>query len=383
MFQSLGRLIGLLAMIWLAAACAAPAAPPAPAPTAPAAASVPTAAAPAPTAPSRTPTSGPAAPAALSPAVRVRVGTVPSTGMAPIYIALDRGYFTQLGLEVDNVEFDAVTRMMQPLAAGQLDAVAAALSAGMFNAAAREIDMRIVADRGADVAGYGETAVVVRRDLWDGGEVRALEDLRGRRVGVPGFQAGSAVTAELGHALETRGMSLDQLDIVDAPFSETMAGLANRSLDAGFSIEPLITIGVNNGTFSVLLRSSELYPDMQQGFMLYSADFARNQTEAARRWMVAYLRGVRDYADAFVKGQGRDEVIDILIRNTSVKDPAIYRQMTPPYINPNGRVNAAKLAEAQDWFAAHGYVPQKADMAALIDMQFVDYALQTLGEYRQ
>jgi hypothetical protein len=40
------------------------------------------------------------------------------------------------------------------------------------------------------------------------------------------------------------------------------------------------------------------------------------------------------------------------------------------------------LIESQDWFVAHGYIPQKADVAALVDSQFVDYAVSVLGEYR-
>ena len=38
-----------------------------------------------------------------------------------------------------------------------------------------------------------------------------------------------------------------------------------------------------NGTFSVLHRSDELYPDQQSAFVLYAADFARGQPEAGRQ----------------------------------------------------------------------------------------------------
>jgi ABC-type nitrate/sulfonate/bicarbonate transport system substrate-binding protein len=329
--------------------------------------------------------SAPAAGAALAPLanrLRVRVGTVSSLGDAPIYIALDRGYFTEAGLDVEDNRFDAATRMIAPVAAGQLDVISPAITAGLFNAFSRDINVRIVADRGVLAHGFGYSGLVVRQDLWDSGALRTLDALRGQRVGIAGFQAGSSVALLLGHALEARGMSLDDIDVVDLPLPDTNVGLANGSLDAAMQIEPLIALGVANGWFSVLQRSDELYPDQQNAFILYAADFAGNQQEAGRRWMVAYLRGVRDYLDAFVKNQGRDAVAAILANNTSVKDLKLYDQMVPTYINPNGHLNLRTLVEAQDWFAAHGYVPRKVDVPALIDNQFVDYALRVLGEYQ-
>jgi NitT/TauT family transport system substrate-binding protein len=323
-----------------------------------------------------------APPGPLSTPLKIRLGSNDSVSNAPIYIAFERGYFAEAGLEVEDIRFDSATRMMAPLAAGQLDVVPAAITAGIFNAFARDIDVRMVADRGLMAPGYGIFAVVARQDLWDSGAIRTLADLRGRRVGIAGFEAGSSFTITLGRGLEAQGMSLTDLDVLDLPYPETNAALANRSVEAAVQLEPLLSLGVASGLFSVVKRADELYPNQQNSWLLYAADFARNRSEAGRRFMVAYLRGARDYNDAFVKDVGRDEVVAILARHTPVKDVAIYRQMVPAYINPNGRLNTSTLIDDQDWFAARGYIPQKVDVMALVDHQFADYALSVLGEYR-
>src|SRR5581483_6832505 len=274
------------------------------------------------------------------------------------------------------------TELVAPLAAGQIDVLAAAMAAGLYNAFARNIDVRIVADKGRITKGHGNAGLVVRQDLWDGGTVRALSDLRGRRVGLAGSNAGSAVTLFLSHALDAQGMSIADVEPVDIVLGDTNVALANRSLDAAIQIEPVLTLGVANGLYSIMLRSDELYPDLQSGFVLYSDDFIHNRNEAGRRWMVAYLRGVRDWVDAFDKHRGFDEIVDILTRTTSVKDKALYDKIVSSAMDPNGRLNVPSLVGAQDWYAAHGYIPQKVDVPALIDYQFVDYALSVLGEYR-
>jgi NitT/TauT family transport system substrate-binding protein len=252
----------------------------------------------------------------------------------------------------------------------------------MYNAFAREIDVRLVADKGRIPPGHGNAGLVVRPDLWESG-VRTLTALRGRRVGLAGYTAGSAVTLFLGVALERQGMSLSDIEPVDVPLPDLNTALSNRSLDAGIQIEPLLTLGLANGLFQLIQRSDELAPNLQSGFVLYSAAFARHQTEAGRRWMVGYLRGVRDYYDAFERNRGRAEVVEILARTTGVRDLSLYDRMVSSYMDPNGRMNVQSLIDAQEWFAAHGYVPQKVDVQALVDYQFVDYALGVLGEYPQ
>lgn len=74
--------------------------------------------------------------------------------------------------------------------------------------------------------------------------------------------------------------------------------------------------------------------------------------------------------------------METLTRQTSVKDPSVYQLIVTGYMNPNGRLNVETLVGAQDWFASHGYIPQKVDVAALVDHQFVDYAVDVLGVYR-
>ncbi len=92
----------------------------------------------------------PAAPAASAPPspATVRVGSQQLTGNAGNYIAQDKGYYTEQGLDVQYVDVGLTTQMIPPLAAGQVDGVAVGLLSGTFNAIARGIGIRVVADSG-------------------------------------------------------------------------------------------------------------------------------------------------------------------------------------------------------------------------------------------
>jgi hypothetical protein len=71
----------------------------------------------------------------------------------------------------------------------------------------------------------------------------------------------------------------------------------------------------------------------------------------------------------------------VLQKYTPLKDEALIRKMPPTGMNPDGYLDAQRLAEYQDWFAARGHVPQKVDVAKVYDPSFAEYANSVLGPY--
>src|SRR5262249_35548498 len=137
-----------------------PAPPPTSAPAAPKPTAAPTTppAAPAPaatTAPAAAaPTSAPAAAAAynptpLTPPVKITTRLLGSSSDGGIFIASDRGYFKQEGIDLDIQRFQTLVDMVAPLSTGQLQIAAGGLAASLYNAANREVGIRIVADKGS------------------------------------------------------------------------------------------------------------------------------------------------------------------------------------------------------------------------------------------
>ncbi len=100
--------------------------------------------------------------------------------------------------------------------------------------------------------------------------------------------------------------------------------------------------------------------------------------------MAAYLRAVRDYNDAFVKGDPgrRAEIVDILVKNTPVKDRALYDRMVMPALHPDGEVNLDSLREDYDYWLANGYQEERVTVADLVDASFTRAVVEQLGPYR-
>ena len=299
---------------------------------------------------------------------------------AGLLIADDFGYMREAGIDfqaqrVDNLQLQAA------MAAGQIDVGGIGITAAVLNAALRGVGLRIVADRATITPGHSYLALVVRTDLVDSGQVRNVRDLRGRKIAPQPPLYGTGSWALFARLLEMDGLSEEDVEYVPLGFADQNAGLANGSIDAILQNEPGVAAAVESGLGVRFRGFDDVITPFTLGGMAYSEQFAA-QTDLARRFMVAYLRGVRAYLDAFDKNQGRAEVVAVLARHTALKDPAAYDRVVMPWINPDGEFGLNGHDYTQAYFVRHGLLPRTVDLTQLVDNSFAQYAAQTLGPYR-
>jgi NitT/TauT family transport system substrate-binding protein len=320
----------------------------------------------------------------MAAAQAITVGVTSSTSDAPIFIADKKGYFRDEGLDVKVVNFRSAADMVAPLGAGQIEAGAGSASAGLYNAVARGIKIKIVADKASSAPGYGATKILVRKDHVESGRYRELKDLKGMKFAMNA--PGVSNTSTLNTLLKSAGLQYADVETVDMPLPDHVAALKNKSVDASASVEPGPALAVRNGDAVVIKSDDEILPNHQIAVLLYSEDFAAKQPAAARAFMRAYIRAVRFYNGALTSGRldgpNADEVIAILADATPIKSREIYKLITPTGMNPDGRVNKESLAYDLAFYAEQGLVKGAVNLDDAVDGSFVDAALKELGPYR-
>jgi NitT/TauT family transport system substrate-binding protein len=314
----------------------------------------------------------------------ITVGATSSTSDAPIYIADRKGYFRAEGLDVKVVNFRSAADMVAPLGAGQLEAGAGSASAGLYNAVARGIAIKIVADKASSPPGYGGTKILVRKDHLESGRYRELKDLKGMKFAMNA--PGVSNTSTLNTLLKSVGLKYSDVETVDMPLPDHVAALRNKSVDASASVEPGPALAVRNGDAVVIKSDDEILPNHQIAVLLFAEDFARKRPDAAKNFMRAYIRAVRFYngalKDGRLDGPNADEVIAILSDATPIKSRDIYKLITPTGMNPDGRVNKASLAYDLAFYTEQGLVKSAVNLDDAVDGSFVEAALKELGPYR-
>ena len=153
------------------------------------------------------------------------------------------------------------------------------------------------------------------------GTVKTLADLKGRKIAV--IAPASAPVYMLARALEPEGLTLKDIDMVSLPYGDMEAAFVNKAIDAAVTLEPFVTQYQDRNVAWLLKRAGDIpslaNPGWQVAVVLYNEDWAQKNPRAANEFMVAYLKGAREFVSAINGGPNRAEMIDLLMRNTRVR----------------------------------------------------------------
>ncbi|MBB3593761.1 NitT/TauT family transport system substrate-binding protein [Rhizobium sp. BK529] len=316
--------------------------------------------------------------------VTVNVGIANSSSDVAFFIADKKGYFREEGIDAKFVPFDSGAKMVAPLGAGQLDVAGGSPSAGLYNAVARGIGIKIVADKGSTPPGYGYQPLLIRKDLIDSGKFKTLADLKGLKVA--GSANGSASTSTMNEALKKAGLKPADVERLYLGFPQHVLALENKAVDAALTTEPSATEAVRRGAAVRFMGDDEIYPNHQLAVVLYSNTFAEQHHDVAEAFMRAYIRAARDYNNALSNGKlagpNANEVVSILTEYTSVKDPETFRTIVPQGTNPDGKLNVESLKTDLAYFKSEGLMEGEVSLDKVVDTSFAEDAVKKLGPYQ-
>lgn len=313
-----------------------------------------------------------AAPAAAPPE-KVVVAHVPLINFATLYVAIERGFMRQQGIEVELQRVASGTEALVFLAQDRLDVGAIGLAASIFNAFNRKLELRIVASTSSWGQRHG-TRILTRLDLFDSGEVRSVRELRGRRVAVAGG-AGSA-----GHYLfligaRRGGIGPRDFELVNLPNPDHGPALRAGRVDASLTGSPFASAALAQFMARPLLEN--FAPGTSTTVFAYSGGFMRNRPEVATRFLVALMQAARA-----MQGPGylEPENVAAYKKYTGVRDEVL--QAEPPLLYyPDMRIVTGTILDMEKVFREAGLADYTVaiPLKAMIERRFQQEAAGRLG----
>jgi NitT/TauT family transport system substrate-binding protein len=310
----------------------------------------------------------------------VKIGLLKLTSSAPIFVGVEKGFFREFGIEPELVYFQAAAPIATALAAGQLDVGATGLTAALYNIVLGGEKLWIVADKGREWPGYPLVAIVVQKEMWDGG-LRSIRDLKGKRIGVT--QLGSTFHYHIGNILEKDGLTLADVKIVPLQaMSATVEALKGKQVDAILVPQPFPAAAEAQGFGKIMAWAGDLYP-WQIATVFYSGKFATDRARAVA-FMKGYVKASRYYVDAAliqkdgrtVPGANYEEVVAITAKYTGAR-PEIIR-LGFPFQDRNGRLLVPDIERQMTWWAANGFMKKPLPLKSIVDTSFVEEAVKAL-----
>ncbi|MBG9390491.1 ABC transporter substrate-binding protein [Caenimonas aquaedulcis] len=307
--------------------------------------------------------------APLSPAVPVRVGIISAMFDALSIIAAEKGYFRDEGLDVEIKAFPGSGEAAQALAIGALEVLASGPNPMLFNAKQRGIDLTIVATAGQHSPGHGSISFVMRRDHVESGRYKSPADLKGMKL-ASGLAAPSSWFVSA--LAQKSGVSEKEFDIVQLGLPNVVAGLGNKSIDAACINEPHATLVLKKVNGVRIMSMDQFKPNFPNGWLIYGANITRRNPEAGRRFLIAYMRALRDYRRAFIDGNAGAAELTAMLGKYNMQITADTPMLDFP---ANGAPSFAGVDELVQWHLRMGNIRAAPDLRALQDDSYLKAAL--------
>jgi NitT/TauT family transport system substrate-binding protein len=314
--------------------------------------------------------------AAPEAAQKITIAVVPSVPGGTTYVALDKGYFTDAGLDVTIERIDSLGKAVAFLATNQVQVAQGGINAGFYNAVAQGLPVALALESGSSPTYH---QIVVRADLKD--QIRNPTDLKGRTVGLS--STGSTSTYEVASVLASANLTIKDVETKNLAFSQMGAALANGALDAAMEVAPF-TERIVEQKIAVPWIDPDDYihplPMSSVGYIV-NTDWAKQNREVARKLFVALGRAGRDYCQAYHHGPNRDEIIDIFMKERIGTDRDLLDRMAWQARRINGEFNVASIIDMQAFFQREGTVTKTSSADTLVDTSYAADIAKALGPF--
>jgi NitT/TauT family transport system substrate-binding protein len=315
----------------------------------------------APAAPPVSPAPSISPPAALT---NVKVGYIPITSFGPIYLAQEQGYFARQGIKLDLVKFQNGAETIPALVNGDIAAGGATVSPALINAISKGAHVRIVADKGRNAPGYtcNVSGLMVRREIFERGVVTTVSDLKGKKI-----TSAEGQEYKLVRVLKMGNLTPGDVEVVSMDMASGVMAIRNGAVDAIDTTEPFVTQLLDERAAVMLVPTEESSPDFPTP-LYYGPAFLDRDPDLGRRFMVAYLEGVRQY------NLGKTERnIEILSNYTHLDRDLLERSCWVP-VARNGDLPRQPVRDYIDWMYANKEISLNPDDDQVFDVSYVTYA---------
>jgi NitT/TauT family transport system substrate-binding protein len=219
---------------------------------------------------------------------KISVGYVPVADFAPLFIAKDKGFFEQHGLDVTLTKILLASNVPGALVAGSLD-IGMGTPPMLLVTSESGLDFQAI----AAVSRLEKDNPFVSLIARPASNIKDAADLKGKKLGVPGFN--SSMDISIRKWLMDRNVQPSEVNFVEAIFPQMHDLLAGGQLDAAIVLEPFRTRILKDGT-GVNVRDffADLNPDAIAAIWMAKADWIKAHGDIVAGFRAGLAQGIAD-----------------------------------------------------------------------------------------
>ncbi|GLR96856.1 MULTISPECIES: ABC transporter substrate-binding protein [Bradyrhizobium] len=305
--------------------------------------------------------------------LKARIGVLRLSSSAPVFIAQDKGYFRDAGLEVELKFFDAAQPIAVATTSGDVDFGVTAFTAGLYNLAGKGV-LKVIGGMSREKPGYPLIGYFASNNAYAAG-LKTPKDLAGKRVAVT--QVGSSFHYSLGLLADKYGFKLADVKIVPLQsLSNAAAALKGETVDA--ALLPISTARklMDEGGAKFLGWVGDETP-WQLGAVFASPKTLANKT-LVTKLLGALAKADREYHDVILAAmkdgvapinEQTKPLLEIIAKYTNLPVEQVVGNCA--YVDPDGKLDVKNVDNQIKWLQEQGFADKGFDANAIIAKDYV------------
>ena len=279
----------------------------------------------------------------------------PAAQFAPMFVAMDAGIFEKHGVKLNITPITDVASIVSGVASGQYD-LGFATVVNVIVADANGIPIKVVST--VDGQQTSKETDTQGNALLAGPktDIKTVADLKGKSVAVVGLQGLNALGLQ--QLLDSAGVDVKSVKLVQLPFGQMADALANGSVQAGVVQSPFIADALSKGSTVIAKPNIQLFADAAVGVFVTSQKFIDSDAAAVKAFHDGEKEG-QAYAAAHV-----DEARQTLVKYLKLTPEAAAAATWCTTCNPD--VNTKGLALVQTALQKFGNVNDTTPVDQLV-----------------
>ncbi|MHC2254575.1 NitT/TauT family transport system substrate-binding protein [Bradyrhizobium embrapense] len=305
--------------------------------------------------------------------LKAKIGVLRLSSSAPVFIAQDKGYFRDAGLDVELKFFDAAQPIAVATASGDVDFGVTAVTAGLYNLAGKGT-LKVIGGMSREKAGYPLIGYFASNNAYAAG-LKTPKDLAGKRVAVT--QVGSSFHYSLGLLADKYGFRLSEVKIVPLQsLSNAVAALKGETVDAALlPVSTARTLIDANGAKLLGWVGDET--PWQLGAIFASPKTLAN-AQLVTKLLTALTRADHEYHDVILTAikdgvapinDKTKPLLEIIAKYTNLPVEQVVGNCA--YIDPDGKLDVKNVDNQIKWLQGQGFVDKGFDANAIIAKDYV------------
>jgi NitT/TauT family transport system substrate-binding protein len=284
---------------------------------------------------------------------KIKVSIMPTTDLAPFWLAQDGGYFKAEGLEVEQIIAKSGQESMTKAISGEADIALSTYTPFFVAKSKGAADIQLVAD-GTSVNAKSNAIVTVPNST-----VKTVNDLANKRIAITAMNTASDILTK--SVMKDHGVDFSGVKWVPMPLTNMAAALQHNDVDAAYMPEPMLSQSAKIANATPVI---DINTGASQDFPLTGYGSTTKWVQANPKTLAAFQRAMKKATSDAIND--RSKVEPLLVKYAKIDEDTAKLLTLPGY---GSTLDARRVQRVPDLLLQMGVITSKVDAAPMIAPQ--------------